>query len=150
MLLGSVQWAHAAEFSLGALEGNWGGTGVYTDGQSTARVRCRLTGIGDNTHIRISGRCSSTLGREDIDMILVRNPTGVITLLSDVATFRNNSEVSSLEGAPIGGQLLARGSVGNEEVILILRFEDNGGLTFDTQRRWSAGVERSVIDLTLQ
>ena len=70
--------ASAADFRLGALAGNWAGSGSYTEGISTARLICRLAARGADERIRMTGRCGSSLGNEEIDMDLVLGADGTI------------------------------------------------------------------------
>jgi len=148
IILGCATVAQAAEFHLGALAGNWSGSGSYTEGISTARLICRLTASGDDRQVHMTGRCGSSLGNEDVDMVLVRAAEGTVTVSSGTAASRRDSPVENLQGVPEGNQLVARGSAEDEVVTLVLRFEDTGVLRFAVQRRWTGGKEESVVDLS--
>ena len=137
--------AARAEFTLSDMVGTWSGSGTYTEGVSQARMRCRIVVAGGDARVRLSGRCGSSLGAEDVAVEAVRQPDGRIALISPDGPTREPFSVREVSGVPQGDRLVLHGSAGVESVTVEFRRNANGTLSFVTQRKWRTGRSQSQV-----
>jgi len=144
MLLPLPAWA---ELKLSDLVGNWGGQGTYAEGLSSAKLRCKLVIAGTDAMVRMTGRCGSSLGAENLALDFVKGADSTITVDSSAGAPQSDSPVGALRGSSQGNQLIIRGEGGDETVTIELILNPDGSLRFATQRTWPGKTGTSVVTL---
>lgn len=148
ILLALVPVPARADFALSDLVGTWNGAGTYEEGVSQARMRCRITVTGSDAQVRLTGRCGSSLGAEDVRVDVLRQADGSVTLVSPNGPTREPFSVREISGRPQGDRLTLQGTAGLESVIVQFVLHADGRLTFATQRKWRTGRSRSQVTMT--
>ncbi|MCP3969947.1 MAG: hypothetical protein GY717_06460 [Rhodobacteraceae bacterium] len=140
--------AARAEFVLSDLVGNWTGSGSYQEGLSKARMRCRLTVVGNNTKVTLSGRCGSSLGSERMVLDLIRRADGTIVLRSGDGAPQDDTSLAELVGYTARTQLFVSGESGHDSASVLFARNQNGTLYFASKRKWQTGNSQSAITLS--
>ena len=136
-----------AEMTLADLVGNWAGTGMYYEGLSKAKMKCRLTGAGNSAHVTMTGRCGSSLGAEDVDIEFSRQGDGSILLISGDNAPSVDTEIDTVSGRLEGNQMFLQGQAKHETFKMQFAVNADGSLRFATERKWQTGKSRSIVTL---
>ncbi len=139
--------AARAEMSLADLVGSWTGSGTYHEALSQAKMKCRLTTVGDAAKVTISGRCGSSLGANDVVLDIVRQADGTVTMQSGGRAPGFETDIDQLTGRITGNQLMLSGEAGIERARLQFALNDDGSLRFASERKWQTGNSRSLVTL---
>ena len=137
-----------ADFVLSEMVGTWSGQGEYYELLSKARMRCRLSVVGNDAKVTLSGRCGSSLGAEDVVLDFIRQPDGQIVSRAGVGAPESDSPIEALYGRPTKTQLIVRGQSGKESVVMQFVKNADGTLYFVTRRDGAQGKRTSAITLS--
>ncbi|GEM_PF-6301365 len=136
-----------ADFALSDMIGAWAGTGVYSEALSQAKMKCKLTMLGDAKKVTMSGRCGSTLGAGNVVLDFVRQEDGQIVVHAGGDALQPASEIGELVGRFTDDQLIVTGAAGHESVKMQLILDADGSIFFATERKWLTGKSSSEITL---
>ena len=148
ILLALLPAAASAEFALSDMVGKWAGEGMYYEPLSRAKMRCRLTIVGSDAAIAMSGRCGSSLGAEKVHLDLIRQPDGQIVLRAGKNAPETDSPIEALVGRPTRSQLIVRGQSGQESAVMQFVSNADGTLYFLTKLDGAKGERTSAVTLS--
>jgi len=136
-----------ADFRLLDMVGNWGGSGVYSEGVSKARMRCRISVTGDDAKVTLTGRCGSSLGAADVVLDFIAIGDGKVTVQPGDGAPASDSPITMLTGQLSATQLNVSGANYAESVVMQFVKNTDGTLNFATKRKWRTGRSQSTIRL---
>lgn len=150
VLLALAPTVARADFALNDMIGKWTGSGLYEEPSSMGRMRCRIAIAGDDAMVRMTGRCGSSLGVEDVVLDFLRQANGDIVVRAGPGAPERDTKIKELTGRVRGTKLIVRGYQGQESVEMSFEAVTDDKLRFETKRKTWEGDSRSSIDLKRQ
>lgn len=136
-----------AEFSLSDLVGTWTGEGSYYERPTRAKMKCRLSFAGTDAQVRMTGRCGSSLGAQDLEIDFVREGASGVVVRPAPGAPTSDSKLTEMSGQLQGNLMIASGTSGTETAKFQLESRADGTLQFVTQREDGTFFSQSVVTL---
>lgn len=148
LVLMLLPMAAQADFTLSDLLGTWSGSGTYYERPSKARMKCRLSFAGNDSQVRMTGRCGSSLGAQDLTLDFIRQGSNGVIVRSPPGATQSNSDIAEMQGQMSGNYLIAAGSAGAETAKFQFESKADGTLAFVTEHKDGTFFSQSVVTLS--
>jgi hypothetical protein len=136
-----------AEFTLSDLVGNWSGSGKYYERPSSAKMKCRLSFAGDDARVRMTGRCGSSLGAQDLELDFIREGNRGVVVQSAPGAPKSKSAIARMAGQMTATMMIAEGVAATESAKFQLEIKPDGTMHFLTQRKDGTFFSQSTVVL---